>query len=431
MVGSWSNRVGWRRARVRCVVGAGAKSQGRQGGIAVRHPSPCPLRTPGAKRFRSWVATAGWLIAFGLFAGQARADQDLLWRGLTFWDEYQNMAISGTAKRYVGNSVEEEHSFVFNISHAEGKRLPPWEILFMVPNPGEPHLDAPTIVDRAYAFDGKVHLQFNRDYISKDRPYPKLSSASLNSGAFIGTLGWGIRNLIFKDIVVGEISSNFGLTRTQVDKSTTATVLQSGEYMGMPATELRLALNTKELDGTPAPPIIIDVWVALEPTFQVLATTNAHGGPRGGLDQESIDIYTKSRIAESFKVFDNWLVCNRARYITYDGHWIVEIDKVEPLAADYVGIWDYSKLSGTRFAGDIEKATRKGSNRIVLENTNEATYIPYTAEEQSKIRRFLLAQGTPTPPQSRWPTIVFWGANAAVICVLGWYGGRWYRARSV
>jgi hypothetical protein len=158
-----------------------------------------------------------------------------------------------------------------------------------------------------------------------------------------------------------------------------------------------------------------------------LKILSVEGGLEGYLEREGSREHYMSRDVESAAVFGRWLLCNRVRYPTYDGSWLIEIESAEDLPEGYVGLWDYDAITGVDFIGSSEQGTRKGSPRLTYSHTKEVTYIPYSTEEQEKIRQFVISQTLPVNQRIAWDRIAFYSANLVALIVLFYIGYRKYR----
>ncbi len=380
----------------------------------------------------------GIALTFFLFSVSSTCfgDEALLRRCLTFWNEYQNMHITGVVKIYDDDKLEKSVPFEYNIGQGKDGRLPPWEILHYVPNPGEPHLDSDRIVDLAWGFDGELGFQFKRRYVTTSPPSARLSSYYINRTSGMGGLASQIRKSLLLRVdapVCGfeSLDPRTGMRNSSIE------VLGNERYLNVDASRVRFNITPtkglKDITGKEVPSMHIEALVALAPTLQVLKVTSITRGDERVPDERYLQITQSARTVESVKVMGNWLICDRSSYVVvgYIGEKhkraVVEIEKVEPLSEGYVGVlWDYQKITGSIFGGDAEKGTRRKSNRKTFEHTKELTYVPYTEEEQEKIRQFLLSQAQPVKPKVNWLTVSLWAANALGAIALGWFVYRYF-----
>ncbi len=377
-------------------------------------------------RIRLAVSVATFLVVSG---NPCFGDEALLRRCLTFWNEYQNMHITGVVKIYDDDKLEKSVPFEYNIGQGKDGRLPPWEILHLVPNPGEPHLDSDRIVDTAWGFDGELGIHFSRSYVTTSPPSARLSSYFLQTSPGLGGFALQIRKSLLRR-VDAPVSEFINLDPRKGMKGASVDVIGKESYLGVDATKVRCTIGTeKDATGKESSPMYIEALVALAPTFQVLKVTSITRGLDKILDAEYLQLNQNARIVESVKVMGNWLICDRSSYVHVGEkikRAVVEIEKVEPLPEGYVGIWDYRKITGAVFGGNAEKGTRRKSNRKTFEHTKELTYVPYTEEEQEKIRQFLLSQAQPVKPKVNWLTVSLWAANALGAIALGWFVYRYF-----
>ncbi len=384
-------------------------------------------------RIRLAVSVATFLVVSG---NPCFGDEALLRRCLTFWNEYQNMHITGVVKIYDDDKLEKSVPFEYNIGQGKDGRLPPWEILHYVPNPGEPHLDSDRIVDLAWGFDGELGFHFKRDYVTTFPPSARLSSYHILGSSGMGGLAYQIRKslLLRVDAPVTEFAS---LDPRMGMKTSSIEILGNERYLNVDVSRVRFTINpikgSKDVTGKEFRSMHTEALVALAPTLQVLKVISITLGDERVPEERYLKISQSARTVESVKVMGNWLICDRSSYVVvgYIGEKhkraVVEIEKVEPLSEGYVGVlWDYQKITGSIFGGDAEKGTRRKSNRKTFEHTKELTYVPYTEEEQEKIRQFLLSQAQPVKPKVNWLTVSLWAANALGAIALGWFVYRYF-----
>jgi hypothetical protein len=199
------------------------------------------------------------------------------------------------------------------------------------------------------------------------------------------------------------------------------------EVFGLDAVKVRLIRSMKDTPKPDTPPLVIESLVSTDPTFQVLSHLSVSGGLPGWLDRDGNRDIFLSRKVESARVINNWLVCDKVRFTMHDGSWLIDIDDVQPLPADYEGLWNFNSLTGVDFTGPLESGNRRGSPRLAFKHTKDATYIPYTQVEQEKIRQFLIGQTLPIEQKIAWSRVLFWSVNAAAIMVLCYVCYRRYR----
>lgn len=353
------------------------------------------------------------------------ADDELLRRCVQSWQEYENIQLRGTAERHDLSGLQESLPFTLSVGSGVDGRAAPLEIGLRIPNPGEPHIDDAEIFKEAIAHTSELWAYFERELISEPpygdqlsyirlQPFPGRAPFNKIELAFFGGLDGSSPRLAMKDMA-------------KIMKNCTLEVLGDEKYLGFDVKRVLLAIDVgADASGQTFPPLKIESLIAPEPTLQILRNVSAEGGPEWLLERESAENSYLGREVLSAKVFDRWLICDQVKLPAseQDSHWLIRFDELQPLPDDYVGLWDYDRMTGVAFIGTLEQATRKGTPRIEMEHTKEASYIPYTQEEQEKIRQFLIGKTAPIKPSVAWSTILFWAANVVAVVVLSYVGYR-------
>lgn len=363
------------------------------------------------------------------FAVASDADaKALIRRSCTAWSEYQGMRVTGTTKRFVDGELEFSHDFIASIGYSDSGKCPPIEIGFLVPNPGEPHLDAKEIFGAAAIFNKGIDSFFERRYVSEPPCHARMSILMIGSSG--GNEYWA--PFVFNSIVTGmdggdprfsHDTANLAARRCQLE------IMGKEGHFGQECLRARFTMPSDiHSQEQQYPPIQFEYLFATEPTLQGVKVLSVSGGKEGWADT-ALASYQR-RTVQSMKIMGKWLLCNEIRFAGDDSYIHISLHTAEELPRDYVGMWDLDSITGVDFSGPLEKATRRGSIRQKYSHTPHVTYIPYTSEEQSKIRKFMLAQGTPVVPQTNWTKVALWLANGLAVCVLAWWGyRRFYAAR--
>lgn len=366
------------------------------------------------------------IVAFAGNHDSCLGDDLLLRRCFAAWSEYEQVRFTGVARRYEGEKVVEEMPFTANYGRGANGNPPPYEIGHRVPNPGEPHIADPEVFIEAIAEVDNMTLHFNRRFITTPPVSERRSEivlSQINGAVYPFAL---IRRAILGGIDSSEPKGNAGNVETAVNRCSLEQ-LGTESIFGFDAARVRLMIPTGSGQYGETPPLEIESLLALQPTLQVLKIDSVNGGPPGWLERDGNREQYMVRKVESARVIEKWLVCDRVRFPTLDGSWLIEITGVERLPEDYVGLWDYNKVTGVVFGGPSEMGTRKGSPRLAFTHTKAGSYIPFTKEEQEKIRQFVIAQASPAPQRIAWSRVAFWIMNMAAILLLVYVGYRRYR----
>ncbi len=65
-------------------------------------------------------------------------NEALLKRSFYAWQEYQNISVTGVITYYEDGKLDKTTPFKYNFAEGKNGSLPLFEMLFYVPNPGEP-----------------------------------------------------------------------------------------------------------------------------------------------------------------------------------------------------------------------------------------------------------------------------------------------------
>ncbi len=344
----------------------------------------------------------------------ARGDDALLRQCFTSWWDYQNMQVTGHAWK-AGD--DEKIPFVINVGTANSGELPPNEVGKRIKNPGEPHIDSPHIIIEANAEVDGLTLQFFRELVTQPPPAARTSRMIISSQP-VSDFWSELRRAMYTG-VDGNIPSARWLDIDRIRQFTTIETLDEEVVLGQECK--RLKTTTRSRSGAFAP-ISIEFLAAFAPTMQVIRFERVTGGPAGYAD-DALRILNFRKV-KSLKVFSGkWLLCDRVEWKGHDGaQWELQIDDAILLPADHVGIWDYNRLTGVEFGGDAERATRKGSPRIQSRHSRKISIIPFTADEEQKIRDYLLAGVQPKRPRANFFHLVLLAGNfiAAVALFIFW-----------
>ncbi len=367
-----------------------------------------------------------FLIFFASSRNICLGNESLMRRCFAAWTEYEQVRFTGVARRYEGGRVVEAVPFTANYGRGLNGNPPPYEIGHRIPNPGEPHIDDPEIFIEAIAEVDGITIHFSRRLITTPPVNERRSDIVLSqiSGA-ISPFSL-IRQSILGGIDSGEPKDNAGNIESAV-KRCSLEELGTESLLDLVATRIRLTIPVGGGSLAKEPPLKIESLIATQPTLQVLKIDSVEGGRPGWLDREGNREHYMVRKVESARVIGKWLVCDQVRFPTLDGSWLIEIENVEALPEDYVGLWDYNKVTGAVFGGPSEMGTRKESSRLAFSQTKAGSYIPFTKEEQERIRQFMISQALPVAQRIAWTRVAFWVVNVAAILLIVFVGYRRYR----
>lgn len=355
------------------------------------------------------LSLAFFVFWFSWMSSYCPAQDQLLQRSYSSWREYEDIRVRGKAERYLSGSVVEEIPFELNIASTGNGRPGKLEIGHRIRNPGEPHISDEWIFKRAWARTDLFTVKFERNLIteslSNNRSVVFLMSRPVFDEPF---------SEILRALVVTFFNENprFGFGQQSLDKNR-LTVVGDEKYLGIDVKRVVVLDEGAEIESL----------VALEPTFQVLKFVATRG-----LNADLDSIY-RNREVESVRVIGNRLFCDRVWTVALNGgRWCVQIEEVQELQSNYVGLWDIDRMTGADFVGDLEQATRTNSPRKRSELFKEVSYIGYTQSEQESIRRYLMSHVAPMKPRRGWTTILFWIANIVALSVLVLFAVRRMRS---
>lgn len=332
------------------------------------------------------------------------ADEALMKRCLQSYLGYQQVRLTGTVTKYVDGSEVESHRFTQNIGSAMPGQVPQDEILLMKPNPGEPHTDAPLLVDKASGSSNGVLFYYARGYVSSPPFGERYSSLHLTAAPG----GGGIGGIPFTYIGLS-LHSSFSGSDSRLSWGKESLALASSEldvlgeetYLGIDCLRVRYRMvDPKGAESFPA--LEFECLLAVEPTIQVLKVVSVKGGPPGYVEMTRNAYFYRNVV--SAKTMGKWLICNKVQFNessdgSRDDRWEVVIEDAVALPSDYKGLWEYNSLTGVLVSGNAEPSTRRGSPRMPYEFSKEFMKVPYTPLEQQKIRDFLMKSVAAAKPE--------------------------------
>ncbi len=359
-----------------------------------------------------------------------REGRKLQERLLTQYLEYQNIQVTGTVSVKEPNKESSKHDFVMRFGASVGGKLPPQDIRFLKPNPGEPHIKDELLTDTGFAFTNSgISVQFNRRYVSRDPISLRRSDLYLNVSPPSAPPPFDSVTQTVLLSVEGVDPRLYWTMGSRVRKATGLEIIGNEEFLGFPCMRVRFRINT--LDGEPNwVPVVLEALVATKPTIQVLKVLSVVGGPPNYLDNEMKHSYLGIRSVESIKQFGDWLICDRIVTTGGDYRAVVSITDVQPLPTEYQGLWDYNTLTGCIVGGTAEPSTRKASGRIPHERSKEFTVAPHTDEELKLIRSYVAAKSvSPVKPRLSTAKIGLILVNVFAAVVIVYYLRKVRRAR--
>ncbi|MBB3210590.1 hypothetical protein FHS27_006438 [Rhodopirellula rubra] len=361
----------------------------------------------------------------------------ILRRLVTTWQDYEGIVVDGTIEEFQGGSSKGEKRFRAIYGTAESAtELRPICIGYLVPNPGEPHLDEKELFDYCMVVKNGLLGQFRRGYISETKPANYRCSNMYVTNITDLPRGLSAINRLMvggPDGFTVDETGAFG----QVDlvmENLKLDVLGDDEFLGHKCKRVRVTYRNAK--APTAGTIRFEQLVSLEPSARILDTTSVTGS------NELIVNQIKERLddteVESLQVFGGRLIATRASIYGPNAsappsrslYFRINVDTVESLPNDYHGLWSFDGPSGTLYGGPAESAVRHlgvRADRSTVDEyaaetaLNEVSFIDFTPEQHEKIRRFLKIDNVPkVAGTSR--RILFLGVNivAVLLCWVFW-----------
>ena len=341
-----------------------------------------------------------WLIPL------ASANEELLRKYLTAYTQYEGIRVSGTVSEYVDEKEVDGFSFQASYGVSTPDSLRPYEIGQIVKNPGEPHTTSPNLFKRCFTVKNGVYGEFNRAFFSEPPHRMAMSKMFLREVPLMPSIYEACDMATQMGIDGFPTGGAWGNVEAGL-KNLRLEVVGEDTFLGFPCRRVRYTYVHPKLKG-----LTVELRVADTPTVQVLEYLGAECDDPAGAS--AVSWWLKVREVKSLQVFDGRLIPKWVVFHTQENRRIeVRVSEVVPLPADYIGIWDYESLTGTKFSGTADVTTRDESKREKAGRFGSVR--PFTNEEMESIRRYQLSVASPVSTANRRIPIAIIAANVAAV----------------
>jgi hypothetical protein len=352
----------------------------------------------------------------------ASANEELLRKYLTAYTQYEGIRVSGTVSEYVDEKEVDGFSFQASYGVSTADSLRPYEIGEIVKNPGEPHRTSPYLFKRCFTVKNGVYGEYNRAFLSVPPHRIAMSRMLLREVPLMPGIFEACDLATQMGIDGFQTGGAWGNVEAGL-KNMRLQVLAEDTFLDFPCRRVRYTYLRPEAKG-----LAIELRVADVPTVQVLEYLGTEcNDPTVA---RAVSWWLKAREVKSLQVLHGRLIPTWVVFHTQENRRIeVRVSEVLPLPADYIGTWDYESLTGTKFSGTADVATRDESKREEVGRVSSIR--PFTNEEMEAIRRYQLSVASPVSTANRRFPIAMIAANvAAVLAFLVVWRRRKYRRKS-